>query len=304
MKKSRIIAATLVAAIVLTGVGFVIYNKATTVDFGEIIIDGIPEKSEDAKRIMSFNVRYGDDKEGSVKNRSKISIAIIEQYAPDSFGVQEATGRWIDILSEALSEKYAYVGEHRDEDSDSEYSAVFYLKDKFNLLDSGTIWLSDTPEVKYTKYEESACTRIATWATLENKESGEVYTHINTHLDHVSDTARNMQADVLKTKITELESAGDFVVCTGDFNAEPTNEVYTKMLEGMNDAKTIASNSDDGITFHNYGRVKEGSNGPIDYVFTSGNLKVENYKIIRNTAKDMYPSDHYPIIADVIMEDK
>ena len=298
MKKGRIIAVAVAAAIVLTGVGFVIYDKATTVDFGEIIIDGIPEKSDDAKRIMSFNVRCCDDEAGSVKNRSKIVCAIIEQYAPDSFGVQEATGQWMKILKNALAEKYVYVGEHREENPDSEYSAVFYLKDKFTLLDSGTIWLSDTPEVKYTKYEESACIRIASWATLENKESGEIYTHINTHLDHVSDTARNMQADVLKNKIAEFNNP---VVCTGDFNAEPTSEVYTKMLEIMNDAKAIAVNSDDGITFHNYGKVKEGSDGPIDFVFTSKDSKAETYKIIRNTAKDMYPSDHYPIIADIVM---
>ena len=298
MKKGRIVAVAVAAAIVLTGVGFVIYDKATTVDFGEIIIDGIPEKSDDAKRIMSFNVRCCDDEAGSVKNRSKIVCAIIEQYAPDSFGVQEATGQWMKILKNALAEKYVYVGEHREENPDSEYSAVFYLKDKFTLLDSGTIWLSDTPEVKYTKYEESACIRIASWATLENKESGEIYTHINTHLDHVSDTARNMQADVLKNKIAEFNNP---VVCTGDFNAEPTSEVYTKMLEIMNDAKAIAVNSDDGITFHNYGKVKEGSDGPIDFVFTSKDSKAETYKIIRNTAKDMYPSDHYPIIADIVM---
>lgn len=301
MKKSRIVAATLAAAIMLTGVGFMIHNKATTVNFGEIIIDGIPEKSDDAKRIMSFNVRCCDDEAGSVKNRSKIVCAIIEQYAPDSFGVQEATGQWMKILKKALAEKYVYVGEHREENPDSEYSAVFYLKDKFNLLGSGTIWLSDTPEVKYTKYEESACIRIATWATLENKESGEIYTHINTHLDHISGTARNMQTDVLKAKIADLEAKSSFVVCTGDFNAEPTEEVYTKMLENMNDAKTIAANSDDGITFHNYGKVAEGENGPIDYIFTTGNLKVKNYKIICNTAKDMYPSDHYPIVADIVM---
>ena len=298
MKKGKIIAVVLVAAIAFTGVGFMIYNKTTTVDFGEIIIDGIPEKSDDAKRIMSFNVRYRDDKEGSIKNRSKITTAIISQYAPDSFGVQEATGKWIDILADNLGEKYAYVGEHRDKSSDSEHSAVFYLKDKYNLLDSGTIWLSDTPEVKYSKYEESACTRIATWATLENKESGEIYTHINTHLDHISDTARNMQTDVLKNKIAEFDHP---VVCTGDFNAEPTEEVYTKMLENMNDAKTIAANSDDGITFHDYGKIGEGAAGPIDYVFASKNSQVKTYKIIRNTAKDMYPSDHYPIIADVVM---
>ncbi len=155
------------------------------IDFGEIIIDGIPQKTNDATRVMSFNLRYCDDEEGSVKNRSVISKAIIEQYSPDSVGVQEATGEWMDILTSGL-ENYAYVGEHRDKDVNSEYSAVFYLKSKFKLLDSGTIWLSDTPEEKYTKYEESICTRIATWVVLENKETGVNYAHINTHLDHIS----------------------------------------------------------------------------------------------------------------------
>ena len=302
MKKGKVIAVALVTALALTGVGFVIYDKVSTVDFGEIVIDGIPEKTDKAVRIMSFNVRCRDDKDGSVKNRSKIVSAIIEQYAPDSVGVQEATGEWMKILGENLGEKYAYVGEHRDKKASSEYSAVFYLKDKFNLLDSGTIWLSDTPEEKYTKYEQSACTRIATWATLENKETGEVYTQINTHLDHISDTARNMQTDVLKNKIAEIEKSGHYVFCTGDFNAEPTSEVYAKMIELANDTKAVAENSDDGITFHDYGKIPEGAAGPIDFIFAPKDAKVETYKIIRNTAKDMYPSDHYPIIADIILE--
>lgn len=298
MKKSKLIAIVLVAAVLLTGIGFIVYDKVTTVDFGEIIIDGIPEKSDDASRIMSFNVRCCDDKEGSVKNRSKIVTAIIEQYAPDSVGVQEATGKWMQILSENL-EAYTYVGEHRDEDADSEYSAIFYLKDKFNLLDSGTIWLSDAPDVKYTKYEESGCTRIATWVVLENKETGEVFSHINTHLDHMSDKARVSQVKVLKTKIAELEEAGYPIVCTGDFNAQPTTEVYAEVIQAVKDSSAIAEKADDGLTAHGYGKNEEGSAGPIDYVFVSEEVEVDTYKIIRNTAKDMYPSDHYPVVADV-----
>ena len=298
MKKSKLIAIVLVVAVLLTGIGFIVYDKVTTVDFGEIIIDGIPEKSDDASRIMSFNVRCCDDKEGSVKNRSKIVAAIIEQYAPDSVGVQEATGKWMQILSENL-EAYTYVGEHRDEDADSEYSAIFYLKDKFNLLDSGTIWLSDTPDVKYTKYEESGCTRIATWVVLENKETGEVFSHINTHLDHMSDKARVSQVKVLKTKIAELEEAGYPIVCTGDFNAQPTTEVYAEVIQAVKDSSAIAEKADDGLTAHGYGKNEEGSAGPIDYVFVSEEVEVDTYKIIRNTAKDMYPSDHYPVVADV-----
>lgn len=298
MKKSKIIAIALVAVLLLTGLGFVIYNEVTTVDFGEIVIDGIPEKSEDASRIMSFNVRCCDDKEGSVKNRSKIVSAIINQYAPDSVGVQEATGEWMKILSENLG-AYTYVGEHRDEDADSEYSAIFYLKDKFNLLDSGTIWLSDTPEVKYTKYEESGCTRIATWVVLENKETGEAYAHLNTHLDHMSDNARVLQVKVLRTKIAELQEAGYSIVCTGDFNAQPSTEVYSEMAEVMKDTKELAENSDDGLTAHGYGKNEDYSAGPIDYVFVSDGAEVDTYKIIRNTVMDMYPSDHYPVVADV-----
>lgn len=300
MKKSKIIAITLAAAIAATGIGFAVYNKVTTVDFGEIVIDGIPEKSEDAKRIMSFNVRCANDKEGSVKNRSKIVTAIIDQYLPDSFGVQEATGQWMKILNEALGEKYACVGEHRDEDPDSEYSAVFYLKDKFNLIDGGTMWLSDTPDVKYTKYEESACTRIASWATLENKETGEIYTHINTHLDHVSDTSRTLQTDVLKEKINEFIKAGNPFVCTGDFNTFESSEVYSKMLEISDDTRKVAVNTDEGTTFHSYGKITDEYETAIDYIFVPKDTKVDTYKIIRNTAKDMYPSDHYPIVADIL----
>ena len=300
MKKGKIIAVALVAALALTGVGYAVYNKVTTVDFGEIVIDGIPDKSDNSVRIMSFNVRCRDDKDGSVKNRSKIVSAIIDQYAPDSFGVQEATGKWMDILNEALGEKYAFVGEARDETGyDSELSAVFYLKDKYNLIDEGTIWLSETPEVKYTKSFDSACHRVATWAVLENKQTGERYTHLNTHLDHVLEETRVCQIKVFIDKLQQLQKDNK-VVCTGDFNTEPTGEVYAEIIKAAKDTATSAKNNDEGITFHNYGKIKEGSSGPIDYIFAPDDSKVELYKIIRNKVKDMYPSDHYPIVSDIV----
>lgn len=302
MKKKKIIVGAFASAAVLTGVSFMLYNKLTDMDFGEIIIDGIPEKAENSLRIMSFNLRYRDDKEGSVKKRSKIATAIVDQYAPDSFGVQEATGKWLDILTEGLGGRYAYVGEARDEKGyGSEFSAVFYLKDKYNLVDEGTIWLSETPEVKFTKSFDSACHRVATWAVLENKETGERYAHLNTHLDHVLEETRSAQIGVFIDKLTELQK--DYrVFCTGDFNTEPASETYAKMLEVTDDARLTAANSDDGITFHNYGTVEEGSVGPIDYIFVPKGAKVDTFKIIRNTVKGMYPSDHYLIIADIIKE--
>lgn len=301
MKKGKKILIAIAAAAVATGIGFGIYTAVTTVNFGEIVIDGIPEKSAEATRVMSFNVRCADDPEGSINNRSKIVTAIIEQYAPDSFGVQEATGKWMGILKGKLGDKYAYVGEPRDNYGPfSEYSAVFYLKDKYNLIDEGTIWLSETPEVKNTKSFDSACYRIATWAVLENKETGVRYTHMNTHLDHVLESTRDGQAGVLLEKLNELQSEGNVIV-TGDFNAYPDEDVYKRMIAVTDDVASTAKNADSGITFHNYGKKEDKGQGAIDFIFTSKGVKADTYKIIRNTVKDMYPSDHYPIVADVIV---
>lgn len=304
MDKKKIIAVSL-AATVLTGVGIMINKRNDKIDFDEIIIDGVPEKKDNSIRIMSFNLRYCDDKAGSVDDRSRISCAIIKQYEPDSLGVQEATGRWLDILDTALGDKYAYIGQARDTGGyKSERSAVFYLKDKYKLIDEGTIWLSETPEVKYTKSFDSNCFRVASWAVLENKKTGERYTHLNTHLDHVLEETRVCQIEVFIRKLAELQKNGS-VFCTGDFNAEETSRVYARMAEVTDDARATASQSDSGITFHDYGKALKAGNlgGIIDYIFVPKGAKVERFKIIRNTFGGMYPSDHFPIIADIITEE-
>ncbi len=286
-----------------TACGFSIYDESEKIDFGEILIDDIPQKADESTRIMSFNVRCKSDPEGSIANRSQIVNAILNQYLPDSFGVQEANPKWLKILDDALGDRYARVGEGRSAiEFISEYSAVYYLKDKYNLIDSGTIWLSETPEKKYTKSFDSSMNRIASWATLEDKETGKTYTHINTHLDHILESTRVKQASVLLNKINELQANGHTVVATGDFNSHETGEAYANMCKAMDDTKLTAKISDTGITYHNYGSIAEHSDGAIDFIFATKGTAVERYKIIRNTVEDMYPSDHYPICSDIYMK--
>lgn len=299
MKRGKKVLCALVAVAVLAGIGFSVYSAVTTIDFGEIIIEDIPEKSEESTRVMSFNVRCASDPEGSITNRSKIVTAIVDQYAPDSFGVQEATPRWILILNKELGDKYARVGVARDLYGPwTEYNCIYYLKDKYNLIDSGTFWLSETPEKKYSVSFDSKCRRIATWAILEDKETGEKYTHINTHLDHVLESTRVSQCEVLLSEMSKLQAQGT-VVCTGDFNTYNDGDVYASMLEATDDVALTAKNADSGITFHSYGSKADEGQGPIDFIFLTKGTEAETYKIIRNTVKDMYPSDHYPIIADI-----
>ncbi len=262
-------------------------------------IKNVPEKAPESLRVISYNVRCASDLFGSVNVRSRLLMAQIEKYLPDSFGVQEATGKWIKLLSKHLSDKYDCVTQHRDEEPDSEASAVFYLKDKFDLVDSGTIWLSDTPDTPYTKYEDSGCTRIATWATLKMKETDKIYTHINTHLDHVSDEARVMQVKVLNGKIRELSEKGYPVICTGDFNAEENSVVYEEMLTTLKDSKYLAAESEDTHTYHDY----ENSDvlSVIDFIFVPEKTKVAKYKVIDELVSGMFASDHYGISVDLYL---
>lgn len=262
-----------------------------------LAIANVPEKSDDTTRIVSFNVRCMDDAFGSVKGRSQLICSALEQYAPDSFGVQEATQEWLDILGENL-DNYACVSQMRDGKKNSEASAVFYLKDRYNLIDSGTIWLSDTPDEFASKFALSFCPRIATWVTLQNKSTGEIYTHINTHLDHVLESVRVDQIKVLKVKIEELKSKGYPVVCTGDFNTKEGADAYNEMKGCLLDSKYLATNSDDGATYTNYGKnIFETK--PIDFIFVSEGTEVETYKIIDEKISDMYLSDHAALCADV-----
>ncbi len=260
-------------------------------------IRNIPDKADDATRIISFNVRYKDDDYGSVEGRSKLICSALEQYAPDSFGVQEATQQWLDIFEEKLT-NYACVSQFRDDTDGAEANAVYYLKDKYTLLDSETIWLSDTPDVFGSKYENSGCARIATWVMLKNNSTGKIYIHINTHIDFQDDNVQVAQIKVLKAKIEELKAKGYPVVCTGDFNAQEGSAAYNEMTTFMNDTKYIAKKSDKGATYKDYG-LNAFATKPIDFIFVSDGVDVDTYKIIDERIKMMYLSDHAGLCADM-----
>ena len=303
MKKAKIILGIMLCLVLAGCAAYGIYTQIGAVKFDEIIIDGIPEKSEEATRIMSFNVRCKNDGEQTITNRSKVALEVIKQYAPDSFGVQECTPRWKRILALNLDGKYACVGAARDYYGPfTEYSSIYYLKDKYNCIDSGTFWLSETPEKRWTKSFDSACFRVASWALLEDKETGMRYTHINTHLDHVLETTREAQMEVLIECVKKVAN-GSPIIVTGDFNAYEDNSlVYDVACESFNDTKKVAVNSDTGRTFTDYGTKEEDGTGAIDFIFADKSLQVDTYKIIRNTVQGIYPSDHYPIVADIVIK--
>ena len=118
---------------------------------------------------MSFNIRCTNVGRDTWEDRIGIVTDTMVNSKADSIGVQEATPEWMATLKETLTD-YDYVGVARDDGKNQgEYSAVFYLKDKYNLIDSGNFWLSETPETPSLGWD-AGCNRVCTWAVLENKK--------------------------------------------------------------------------------------------------------------------------------------
>lgn len=249
-------------------------------------------------RIMSFNIRCGDVNDDPWENRVGIVAQTMLESEADSIGVQEAHPEWMAALNESIGDKYAYVGVGRDDgDNKGEYSAVFYLKDKYVAEDSGTFWLSETPD-KVSYGWDAACRRVCTWVLLKNKETNEKYVHINTHFDHVGIAARKNSVDMIIEKAKTFTNIP--VVFTADMNVVEGSENYKQFVNSdyFQDTKYLAPDTMSYCTYHDTQPEKH-EKDVIDYVMINKHFKALTYKVLTEGIDGRFVSDHYPIYADL-----
>lgn len=268
----------------------------------------VGDKAKGDIRIMSYNLKYSSSDYESWEKRKVIIADQILRYMPDSLGIQEGDEGWMRDsggLPDLLKEKYSYVGVGRtDGKTRGEYAAVFYLKEKFEVMDSGTFWISqnqDQPSIGWDAVDY----RICTWAKLKNKETGEVYTHFNTHLDHVGKEARMKGAELLLEKLEDCETPA---VLTGDFNVLQWSKEYKVLAKSktLDDAKYIAEDSMSYGTINWFYKLNFRFFLPIDFCFVSrDSIEVSKYRVDNTYYSDDKPvSDHYPVIVDMKIKNK
>ncbi len=244
-------------------------------------------------KTMSYNILCWGKEGHEREKREPMVLEIIRKNDPDTLGVQEATPEWMDYLKKNLTD-YDYVGVGRDDgDNEGEYSAVFYKKDKYVTLDKGNFWLSETPE-KPGKGWDAVCVRICSWALLEDKENGKKFIHLNTHLDHIGVQARK---EGMKLIFNKAESFSAPTIVTGDFNFDEGSDFYEGLTSGkLRDSKFIAETSDNGVTYNAFGEY-EGA--VIDFIMVSPEINVKKYTVEKTMINGQYPSDHYPVVAEI-----
>lgn len=239
---------------------------------------------------------------GTIKRSGQFADELLA-LAPDSMGVQEINSVWVGRLA-VLADEYAYYGVPRDDEntvSKTEMSGIFYLKEKFELLESDTFWISETPDVM-SIYPGAGCYRTCSYVVLKNRKTGSVYIHMNTHLDNVSGAAQNLGGHLIAERAQDLRGKyGDIpVVITGDFNQYANAPGCTALLNaGYQNASDVNPTGVSTPTYHNWGAITQGE--PIDFIFYTGGLEAQTYTVHNEPLHRSYTSDHYCISAEFVL---
>jgi len=265
-------------------------------------------------RVMTFNILQGNahkDNENRWENRRELVVNILRENQPDLVGLQEALHLQLDHLRQGLGQ-YREIGVGRDDGkTQGEYCAILYRLDRFDVDESGTFWLSDTPEAPGSITWGNACTRICTWARFIEKKSRLAFYAFNLHLDHVSQPSREKSVVLLAKRIAGRKQPDPFIV-TGDFNAGEDNPVilYLKGKKALDKDNAGATPNPvlmvdtfrvlhpDNKDVGTYNDLQGKRSAPkIDYIFASPALEILQAEILRTQYAGRWPSDHFPVTA-------
>ena len=255
--------------------------------------------------VMSFNMLFEHVKPAQEErqwvNRLPNAVEFFSQYRPDVVGTQEL--QTFQVREFVAQSGYGWVGgslsRGNREGDKSENEAIFYRKDKLEVLDEGNIWFSETPDKPGSFSWGMKYPRMCTWAKFRERSSGKVFYVLNSHfyVDADKEDARLEAARIVMDKVREaLKDAP--VICTGDFNGLVENASIQYLLRDgvLKDARVMVKKPEgpEG-SFHGFRRNFVPSRR-IDHIFVSDNVKVKSYRIIDDQIKTYrYISDHLPV---------
>lgn len=283
-------------------------------------------------KLMSFNIRMSGmpdvDGDNAWDKRKKAVVKMLKSEDPDVLGVQEMLPDQQKYLRGELSD-YDMVGVGREDGLEQgECMGIFYKKNRFELLKSGTFWLSETPEVPSMGWD-AACKRTVTYVQLKDRKSGKKFFYFNTHLDHVGQVARQESVKLIVEKIRELvPDTNSVIILGGDLNSNLNNRIFVPLIGEKSKVRKQDANSDDVSeskssvetltremssrvstslmrscrnlswqrdnfdTFTGFGKSRSSQ---IDHILATPATECLAFKTIRNDYGVPYISDHYPI---------
>lgn len=256
--------------------------------------------------VLSQNLRSeskDDGENNQIKQRKDRINQLLNNYNTDIVCFQECTKKWKRELTFMLNPfEYECVYQYN---SKGLCNPIYVKKDKFEVLDSGNMQVSDEYVNSKGKLQE---TRIATWVKVKDKESGETLVMVNTHLA-LDDEVKKQSCTMIKDKVNELDSDA-YLIC-GDFNFDQysNKDAYNIMTSNGSKDMCIAS-ATEGIqgknegTFHKFGKYAPEDRSRIDFFYGSDSLNSDLYSVVNDTYNGEYASDHSGILNYISFNNK
>ena len=256
---------------------------------------------------MTWNIRYNNPGDGlnSWPHRKDWVAEIITANKVDIAGFQEVLVGQYEDLKQSLPDMEAYGVGRNDGKVAGEFSPVFFRRDRFELLEKSTFWLSPTPDQPGSKGWDAALPRIASWLKLKDRKSGSVFCVVNTHFDHKGAQARAESARLILNQ-TRVQFPGLPVVLMGDFNTTPGTPPYNVLFDAEKEdsaifqdtyttslTKPVGPNS----TWNGFTEIVPDQR--IDFIFTNRLLKVHSIRILSDQRDGRFPSDHLPVVCEL-----
>lgn len=249
---------------------------------------------------VSANIRFENpaDAENNWPHRKAFLAELINSKNPMILGTQEGREPQLRDLDNLLP-KLTMIDSHRNWIEERMYPCLFVNSKAIEVIDSGDIWLSETPEIAGSKSFSSAFPRLCVWAGLKVKNTKREFLAINCHLDHVKEETRIEQVKVLAAEIKKINTDDKPVVLMGDFNTSPDGIVRSHLISDLSllDPWQLAQKRE-RTSFHKFdGQSPDGNETRIDWILFSEHFKEFEIEMLDQHSNGQYPSDHFFIYA-------
>lgn len=248
-------------------------------------------------KFISFNIRLGSswskgqDGPHYWDNRKEAVVSMIRQENPDAIGMQEVLPNQLAYLDSALTD-YQRLGVGREDGkSQGEHMAIFFKKDRLELVKGGTYWLSQTPDSVSMGWD-AACHRTVTMALLRDRQTGRQLLYMNTHLDHMGPVARAESTKLLTRLAAQWAGDNIPILIGGDMNSNERDTIFNSFFHaGLANCRDMAPTADTAYTYNAFGK---GAPNRIDHFFHRG-LTLKSFRTLNGDYGIPYISDHYPV---------
>jgi endonuclease/exonuclease/phosphatase family metal-dependent hydrolase len=252
----------------------------------------------------TYNIRFDNPSDlGNLwSERKPHLVSLVHFHDIALIGTQEGLFHQLQDMQSAIG--FPYIGVGRDDGKKGgEFSAIFYDPSKLHVMEEGSFWLSETPDVP-SKGWDAAMNRVCTYGKFRTSEGKTIWV-FNAHYDHIGQLAREESSKLVIRKVRELVDTKDAVIFMGDLNVTPDNRAYASVIESG-----LLSDSKYSTTFPPHG--PEGTfnafdwnllpDRRIDYVFINQQIEVHKYAVLTDNYGKKYPSDHFPVFVKVSLK--